>query len=226
MIQMNTHLFLFGGAPPFTTKMAKNFVKIASRSDGPVSILFIEREGWEKYMSRYTCELEDFGLKDFDYLPLPSTPIEKVQNCLRNSSGIMIGGGNTNVYADYIVETPISTVIQEKYEEGTPIAGFSAGALISPEICIISAKDNDQNVFQSRKGLGLLSDVSIAVHFSQWNDEAHLRHAVKQFKHLYNYGIDENTGVYLRNGQIEATEGDGVYRIKNDVLYTINKSFV
>lgn len=119
------------------------------------------------------------------------------------------------------MDTPISAAIKEGYESGVPVAGFSAGALISPEICIISPKDNERNEFQQRKGLGLITDVVIAVHFTQWDDENHLREAVTKYNEYINYGIDENTGIYLKNNQFEATEGFGVYRIVDGKLLKV-----
>ena len=215
---MSTHLFLFGGSPPFTLKMAKQFVKLTSKVNSPVSILVVERDGWEKYMPKYIKVLEELGLNKFTYLPLPSTPIEQVIRSIKNSSGIIIGGGNTNLYADYIVETDISKSIIESYKSGIPVAGFSAGALISPERCLISPKDNITCEFQQRKGLGLISNTVIAVHFSQWNDKEHLRNAVSMFKNHFNFGIDEGTGIYFLNGCVEATEGNGVYTLENEIL--------
>lgn len=218
---MSKHLFLFGGSPPFTIKMAKQFVKLASKVDAPVSILLVERKGWEEYMPKYTRLLEELGLNKFTFLPLPSTPIEQVIYSIKNSSGLIIGGGNTNLYADYIVDTEISKSIMESYESGIPVAGFSAGALICPTWCIISPKDNVNCEFQQRKGLGLIPNVLIAVHFSQWNDEDHLRYAISKFKNHLNFGIDEETGIYFLNGIVEASEGYGVYTIENENLIRV-----
>nr|WP_253958184.1 Type 1 glutamine amidotransferase-like domain-containing protein [Metabacillus halosaccharovorans] len=202
--------------------MAKEFAQNVSTTNAPISILFVEREGWELYMPRYTKHLENLGFSKFVYLPLPSTPIKNAVDYLNNSSGIIIGGGDTNLYADYIVDTLISNIIKENYELGTPVAGFSAGALISPELCIISPKDNVQNEFQYRKGLGLVSNVLIAVHFTEWHDEPHLRNAVNKFINHINYGIDENTCVYLRNGSLKCIEGNGVYTIENNTIKRLN----
>lgn len=58
----------------------------------------------------------------------------------------------------------------------------------------------------------------IAVHFTEWNDENHLREAVSTFGNHLNYGIDENTCVYFLNEQFEAAEGNGVYTIENEIL--------
>lgn len=219
---MDKHLFLFGGGPPFTTNMAKNFEEKVITNNGPVSVLFVERDGWEEYMPNYTNALIDLGISDFFILPLPSTPIDEVINCLNDSSGVIIGGGHTNLYAEYIVDTPISVAIKKRYEAGIPVAGFSAGALISPEVCIISPKDNDQGEFQKRKGLGLISNVVVAVHFTQWNDEEHLKEAANKYKDYMNFGIDEDTGIYLVNDQVETTEGYGVYRVESGDLYRVN----
>jgi len=219
---MNKHLFLFGGGPPFTKNMAREFVQETLKKNSPISLLVVERVGWEQYIPNYTSGLKELGVEDIHILPLPSTPISKVVDCLENSSGIIIGGGDTNLYADYIVDTPISKVIKQKYEKGIPLAGFSAGALISPEHCIISAKDNVQKEFQHRKGLGLVPNILLAVHFTQWNDQDHLREAVNTYGKQTNYGIDEGTCVYLLNGELHDIEGNGVYSIEKGILKRIH----
>ncbi|MBP2239520.1 cyanophycinase [Cytobacillus eiseniae] len=218
---MNTHLFLFGGSPPFTKKMAKLFAEKVKGRGNPVSILIVNRVGWEEYMPKYTKEIEGYGIHHFHYLPLPTTSTEQVIQCIKNSSGIIIGGGNTNLYADYLVDTPISKTIKECFHSGVPVAGFSAGALISPSICVISPKDNKQNEFQFRQGLGLITDHLLAVHFMEWNDEEHLMKAVKRFSTSYNYGINEESCAYFLDGQLKATEGNGVYSFEQDLLVEI-----
>lgn len=61
------------------------------------------------------------------------------------------------------------------------------------------------------------------VHFTEWDDESHLRNAVNKLQTSFNYGIDEKTGAYFQNGYLEATEGNGVYSIKNGVLVKISE---
>lgn len=220
---MNTHLFLFGGSPPFTNNLAKLFVEKLKDKTSPISILFVDRDGWEEYIPKYTSAIKECGIDNFNLLPLPTTPIEQVIHCIRTSSGIIIGGGNTNLYADYLVDTSISIIIKDCFHLGIPVAGFSAGALISPNNCVISPKDNPENEFQHRKGLGLISDHIIAVHFTEWNDEKHLRNAMNRIPASSNYGIDEKTGAYFLNGYLEATEGNGVYSIENGLVVKITK---
>ncbi|GAA0603416.1 Type 1 glutamine amidotransferase-like domain-containing protein [Virgibacillus siamensis] len=220
---MTRHLFVFGSGPPFTSGMAERFSGIVSEMEGVVSVLFIEREGmdWREYMPVFTQPLMDAGVCNFRYLPLLSTPVMEICESIEQSAGILIGGGDTNLYADYIADTELGGVMKARYEKGVPVAGFSAGALISPEQCVISPNDNTEGIFQCRQGLGLVQNVLLAVHFSQWNDETHLRKAAGTFPDWLNFGIDEKTGVYFRNGKYISAEGNGVYSIDKGLLKRI-----
>lgn len=219
---MDKHIFLIGSGPPVLPNMAIKYSKLAKPFQTHISILFIERPGWEEYLNFVTRPLRENGLMDYHFLPLPRTSIHEVIQSLLHSSGIIILGGDTNRYADFIVDTEIGDIIKKKYHEGVPIAGFSAGALISLDPCIISAKDNDQNAFQVRKGIGLIDHMAIAVHFTQWEDEGHLREIAEKFPSMKNLGIDEKTCVYLKNGEITEIEGHGVYTVEKGKVNQIN----
>ncbi|ETT53446.1 Type 1 glutamine amidotransferase-like domain-containing protein [Paenibacillus sp. FSL P4-0338] len=219
---MDKHLFLNGGGPPFTRGLARRFVSTMTAATEPVAVLFEEGEDWPDYMAACMQPLADAGIAEFCYLPLKSTEVNTAIECLRACGGIVIGGGDTDLYADLIVDTPIAEVIRQRYESGIPVAGFSAGALISPERCVISAKDNESRQFKHRKGLNLIPDLLLSVHFTQWDEEEHLRTAVRTLGELPNYGIDEETGIYLLNGQPEEIEGGGVYSLVNGILTKIH----
>lgn len=218
---MGQHLFLFGGGPPFTIKLAQRFNNLIYKT-GPISILVVERDGWEQYIPNYTRALEERGLQHFSFIPLPSTPIKNVTNQLNQSAGIIIGGGDTSKYADYIVDTRIAETIQARYAAGVPVAGFSAGALISLEHCVISDQDRLECERAQRPGLGLLKQVLIAVHFSQWREEAHAKKIAATFTDSTVYGIDENTGIYFHNGICTEMEGKGVYLVEEAGLQKIH----
>ncbi|WP_051359451.1 Type 1 glutamine amidotransferase-like domain-containing protein [Paucisalibacillus globulus] len=102
------------------------------------------------------------------------------------------------------------------------MAGFSAGALISPDICVISARDAGAERYNKRKGLGLLPDTLLAVHFTQWNEQEHLERITNDIPTAYNYGIDENTGLYFIHGDLVEIEGEGVYSMKKGSLMQIH----
>ncbi|MEC5424737.1 Type 1 glutamine amidotransferase-like domain-containing protein [Virgibacillus sp. C22-A2] len=191
----NTHLFLFGGSPPFSKKLGKKFTDLSLNKKGKVAILFIKRDGWEEYMQKYTCVLESYGLEDFVYLALSSNPnllLKELNSC----TGIIISGGETELYHNYIVNTSIGKNVKKMYEQGMPVAGFSAGALISPEICVIPPIDNLKNEHLFLNGLGLIKDCVISVHYSKWNEEENLKTAISKENVPIGYGIDDDE-VYI-----------------------------
>lgn len=219
MIMENKHLFLFGGGPPFGKKLGRRFADLSLNNKGRVAVLFVEIEGWEAYMQKYTNVLEANGVTNFVYLPLSPDKINNTVNKLASCTGIIIGGGSTELYHKYIVETELSIHIKKMYEQGIPVAGFSAGALISPKNCVIQSIDkaSDKHLFLT--GLGLIKGCVISVHFSKWNEEENLKAALSKVKVSVGYGIDDGEGLYFKNEVLSETEGEKFYVFKNGRSY-------
>lgn len=133
----NRHLFLFGGNPPFCKHLGKRFSELALNEEGKVAVLFLLRDGWEQYMPRYTSILEKNGVSNFVYIPLTEHQSDTNADKLHSCTAIIIGGGDTELYRQYVVDTNIGLQVKKMYEKGVPVGGFSAGALISPEYCVI-----------------------------------------------------------------------------------------
>lgn len=205
------HLFLFGGSPPFNQKLGQRFSEYSLQKQGKVAILFIERDGWKEYMPKYTSVLEEYGVNKFSYMPLTLNPDVATMQELKMCSGIIICGGNTEIYRAMIVDTIIGEKIVEMYQHGVPVAGFSAGALISPETCVISSKDNTQNKLLLLKGLGLITDCVISVHFSQWDETANVQFAMEKLGSSVGYGIDDEGSIYFRNESLVENESENFY---------------
>ena len=206
----NRHLFLFGGGPPFTQKLGRIFAEMSLNGRGKVAILFLERDGWEAYMKNYTEVLEENGIKEFVHLPLNTMSGNVITQELAFCTGIIIGGGETECYRNYIVDTPIGNCIKERYHQGIPVAGFSAGALISPANCVIPPIDNSRGEHLFLKGLGLIQDCAISVHFTKWNESENLKGALEKLHVPIGYGIDDEAGIYFQNEMILEEDG-GVY---------------
>lgn len=208
------HLFLFGGSPPFSKNLGKKFSEFSLSEKGKIAILFIIRDGWEKYMQKYTSVLEDNGLKQFSYIALSSSPDHATIKELKTCTGIIICGGETELYRKFIVDTLIGEQVIQMYHDGVPIAGFSAGALISPESCVISPVDNVKKEHLFLKGLGLISDCVISVHFSKWDEEENLKLAMKEVNAPIGYGIDDEGCLFLKNEKPVENESENFYRFE------------
>lgn len=203
----NRHLFLFGGSPPFTDSLGKMFAELSLNQKAKIVILFLERDGWEGYMEKYTRVLENNYIKDYVYLPLNTGSLNKILKELISCTGIIIGGGKTELYRDYIVDTPIGERIRELYKKGIPVAGFSAGSLICPTNCVISPIDNSRSKHLFLSGLGLIKECVISVHFSKWNEEENLKAAMEKVNAPIGYGIDDDAGLYFENEKLIKEEG-------------------
>ncbi len=178
--------------------------------EGSIVVLYIEREtmGISEYQDIYTNVFLDLDSSvSFTFIPLKESFDEGELDLIQKAGGVIIGGGDTTQYQKNVVETELYSIIKSLYAKGVPVAGFSAGALIMPELCVISAKDNEQHKVIYKKGLGLLKDCIIAVHLLRWNDEQHLIKSVKSAEVQLGYGIDDSSGIYLENGQLIESEG-------------------
>jgi cyanophycinase len=205
------HLFLQGGGPPFGEQFAKKFADLSFGERGKVGILFVEREGWQDYMPNYTGNLAGNGVDKFFYYLLTETPSSEDIHELRSCTGIVIGGGDTERYRGCIVDTAVGKLVKERYSEGVPVAGFSAGALISPEHCVIPPMDNAENEHLFLAGLGLIKDCVISVHYTFWNEEDNLKAAVAKAGVSVGYGIDDEAGLYFENEILSSIDGGEVY---------------
>src|SRR5699024_5084598 len=107
---MTQHLFLVGGGPPTPIKLAQIFSSLTRRNKGHISILIVKRDGWKQYVYNYTKSLEVSRLV---VISLPTSQVEQVVEMIQSSAGIIIGGDETTVYANYIVDTPIARRIKQ-----------------------------------------------------------------------------------------------------------------
>ncbi|QNR19953.1 type 1 glutamine amidotransferase-like domain-containing protein [Exiguobacterium sp. Helios] len=205
---MDQQLFLFGGGPPFTSMLCQQFVSCLDQS-GPVALLYVPRPGsnWDDYAPIYTDALTANGATDFFHFPLSARPTPEQLEQLAGSAGIIISGGETERYQQFIVGTPIGTLIQERFQHGVPVAGFSAGALLTPNECRIPAIDQRNGQALVLKGLGLLADAVISVHYDTWQEETNLSEAFMTTASNFGYGLPERSGVYLKNGRLMQQEG-------------------
>lgn len=200
---MERHLFLFGSSPPFNEQLANIFY--SRLTSCKVAVLYIEREGSDEYIPKYVesfseeIKLWPLALKD-EYT------IEEIAE-LRQCGGVIIGGGDTLRYRQFVVETEIARVIHSLFHQGVPVAGFSAGALISMNPCVVSPRDNVEEKQLFEKGLGLLPDAVLSAHFLEWEEHQALRRAVEKTGVTIGYGIAEQSGAYFRNDRLTSVEG-------------------
>ncbi|MBU9720790.1 MULTISPECIES: GNAT family N-acetyltransferase [Bacillaceae] len=207
--------YLFGAIPSIEDA-GEAFAKGAGGKEAHIALLILHRDGWEEYLPKYTDAWRKAGVKKWTVIkPDESGNLETeyVLDVLRVATGIFIGGGDTEMYHFYYTTDSIRHVIKERYNQGIPVAGCSAGAILMCEDSIISPMDSNDGHGKVMKGLGLLQNIAVSVHFSEWNDRQNIECTMIELGITKGYGIDEQACISLHNEQYYTSYGkkEGVH---------------
>jgi cyanophycinase len=212
-----TFLFLLGGSPAAYRIYADEFVAAAGGRQATIAVMAQNRSGWEKYQAEITRPWLDRGVVHF----VPVTPDEagrldqtSALAALSNATGIFISGGNTPTYHQLFASGTIGAAILKKYRSGVPVAGISAGALISLSICPLTPLETGEDKLKIVQGLGLASGFVIGVHFSECNALPEVLEVMAKTKTGIGYGIDKPACMVFENGRFTRVLGKSVYRIE------------
>lgn len=224
------YLFLLGGHS-FQAEANRRFLEQAGGSHARIALCIMNRPGWEEYVPLFQQMWTEAGMTQNVSVIVPdedgNLDMEQAEQVLSWAKGIFIGGGNTEIYHRYYATGPFKELLIDRYENGVPIAGNSAGALILPETCLISPLDNEQGIMMFKQGVGLFSNVLISVHYTEWDDQSNLLQGMKTRKVRYGIGIDEQACAVFINGQLASSLGESVYTVTyedfDEDRYTIVK---
>lgn len=137
---------------------------------------------------------------------------------LEKISGIFITGGDQLKLSSLLGETLIAAAIHERFLNGLPIGGTSAGASIMSREMIAFGRDKfnpSQRLIQIDKGLGLSQNLIIDQHFSQRERLKRLTAAIARHPDLTGVGIDENTALIISPDDTWEIIGAGTVTVVN-----------
>jgi cyanophycinase len=127
---------------------------------------------------------------------------------LRKCKLIFITGGDQKRFMHLVHSTPIEEAIKQAYQQGSTIAGTSAGAAVMSEI-MITGDENFSEEYSSTydkiwkgngiysTGLGMLKGVIIDQHFVIRSRHNRLLSALCDFPGHTGVGIDESTAIIV-----------------------------
>lgn len=210
-------LFLLGGSSAAYEVYADEFVAAAGGYLANMAVLAQTYSGWEKYKTEITRPWIQRGVTRFVAITPDENGVLDQRSALAalsNATGILICGGNTPTYHRLFATEPIRTIIHEKYQTGVPVAGISAGALISLEICQLTEDETGSDELQIVQGLSLASGFVIGVHFTEWNALPEVLDVMAKTKTGLGFGIDEPACIVCENGKFARTLGKSVFRIE------------
>ena len=145
---------------------------------------------------------------------------------LAKAAMIYISGGDQNKFMAAIGKSAIYESIHQAYQQGTVVAGTSAGAAVMSEVMITGNEikypdyqDTFQNIesgnIETNEGLGLVKTAIIDQHFIKRSRYNRLLSAVAEYPQLLGVGIDEATAILVKGDSAEVVGDSQVILMDN-----------
>ncbi|NPA91140.1 MAG: type 1 glutamine amidotransferase-like domain-containing protein [Chloroflexi bacterium] len=209
-------LFLLGGGSEILDAVNQAFIDAAG-PDPVLALLLQGGPGWESYLPQYIRPWQRRGVRHYHILVPDANGVlntEAAIAVLRTATGIFIGGGNTEIYRRLYATEPIRTVIRERYQQGVPVAGLSAGAILASDVALLLPEEAGSSSVQVAQGLGLLPHCIIGVHFTEFHALADMLVAMRKSHVQFGLGIDENACAVLEDERLCRVIGHSVYTVQ------------
>jgi cyanophycinase len=196
--------------------VADEFVPAAGAKDASIALLMMGGEGWEEHVPEYVEPWLRRGAARHDII-IPGADgqldLSAASARLRKATGIFIGGGHTPTYHRLYATEPIRGVIRERHQQGVPVAGLSAGALIAMATCVLEPEETGPTSPRIEPGLALVEDLVIDVHFTERERLPRLLAAMARTRIAVGLGIDGSACAVLEDGRLKRVLGRPIYQV-------------
>ena len=213
-------LLIIGGGG-VTDDMIDSFIEAAGGKEANLVVLPTAMDDRTARRSGIPPFLEDKQVKSITILPQRwrdeiNSPTFRA--ALKNATGIWFGGGRQWRFVDAYENTEAIELFNDVLERGGIIAGSSAGASIQAEYMVRGDPLGNQVVMAEgyERGFGFLKGVAIDQHLTQRNRLDDLRSVVKRFPQLLGIGLDESTGILVRNSKAVVLGDNAVFFLDPD----------
>jgi cyanophycinase len=209
-------VFLIGGSDAYEA-MTDEFLAAAGGHAARIALLLQGGERCAEYVPHYAAPWVRRGIAR--YQPVMPGPegilnLARTQQTLQWATGIFVGGGDTPLYHRLYASEPVRAWIRERYEQGVPFAGVSAGAVLALERCVFLAEETPDRTLQVVRGLSLVRDVIIGVHFTEGNALPEMIEAMARTRTKKGLGIDDDACAVFDAGRFAGVLGQSVYEIE------------
>ena len=200
-----------------------NIVVIPTASSIPVEV-------GENYMDAFT----KLGCKNVTVLDIRSKEDSEKEDSIsliKNANCVMFSGGDQSKITDKIGGTTIHTILADRYknEEGFVIAGTSAGAMMMSKEMIAGGSASEafiKGAVNMYYGLNLIPELIIDTHFIRRGRFGRQSEAVAKNPNLIGFGLAEDTGMIIKNGNDCTVIGSGMVIVFDGSKLTHNNEKV
>ncbi|PRX52212.1 cyanophycinase [Salegentibacter salegens] len=161
----------------------------------------------EEVGQSYLDAFERLGCNNVSHLYIGSKEeanSEENLNLLKEADCVMFSGGNQYKITRNIKGTLFHDLLTKRYhEENFVLAGTSAGAMCMSKEMITGGSSKEsfiKGAIKLREGLNLIPQLIIDTHFIQRGRFGRLSEAVARFPELIGFGLAEDTGIVIKNG--------------------------
>lgn len=138
----------------------------------------------------------------------------KLNDSLQKAKLIFISGGDQTRFMNIVANTPVFNSIHKAFQNGSIIAGTSAGAAVMSEKMITGNQKLEKEYsgtfetirydnLETTQGLGLITTAIIDQHFLRRSRFNRLISAMVEFPHLTGIGIDESTAIIVDGNNVK-----------------------
>jgi len=196
-----------------------NIVVIPTASSIPIEV-------GENYLTAFAT----LGCKNIEILDIRSkedSESERAIALIKNANCVMFSGGDQSKITDKIGGTTIHKLLVDRYknEEGFVIAGTSAGAMAMANDMIAGGSATEsfiKGAVNMYNGLGLIPELIIDTHFIRRGRFGRQSEAVAKHPELLGFGLAEDTGMIIKNGNECTVIGSGMVIVFDGSTLTHN----
>jgi cyanophycinase len=184
-----------------------NIVVIPTASRIPIEV-------GENYIDAF-AKLGCKNVKVLDIRSKKDSEKEASIKLIREANCVMFSGGDQSKIRNKIGKTTIHQILSERYknEKGFVIAGTSAGAMAMANEMIAGGSASEafiKGAVTMYKGLNLIPELIIDTHFIKRGRFGRQSEAVAKHPNLIGFGLAEDTGMVIRNGNDCTVIGSGM----------------
>lgn len=179
----------------------RKFIAMAGGREGRVAVITTATEFPREVGDEYRSLFSEFGAESTNILYISNRESANDRHNIaeiEQSSGIFFTGGDQLRITSILGGSGAEAAIRRAFDQGTVIAGTSAGASVMSNTMIVNGSSSDtptKAMLSMAHGLGLVEEVVIDQHFAQRGRINRLLAAVAQNPHILGVGIDEDTAL-------------------------------
>ncbi len=210
------YIIAIGGAENKKRKpqILKRFTDLCAQGKGHIAIIPTASE-LDETGAQYQKVFHQLGAKRTDVLNIKrriDCESPSILKMMSSIDGVFITGGDQSRLAQVMGGTSLIEAMKQENLHGLHIAGTSAGAAFISKTMIARGKSGitpQSGMVEISKGSGLSHELIIDQHFRQRHRLGRLVAAVAQNPEKVGIGLDEDTAIFIDNGNKFEVVGSG-----------------